>query len=329
MENKSKYLQYALHIAILGGLVYAFAKYVNGQEVLKALQAFDYGLLPFMLGLVLLYFLSKAARFVLLMNPFAAELPKITTAKAYIAGQAATLLPGGIAARAGLMKQAGVPVAESSVPVAFSSAYDQLIFLGGGLIAALFFPAARLPVAIIGGVLLVAGATLLVKPTRAFFARQAERLAARFDKEDEWQRFLSALPQMLDKKIISGSLALTLIAFGAQIGTLALTLRGLALDVPLPTIFLAFIVPTMLGRLVPVPGGVGVTEGSMVTFLTGTAGTNTDTTVAAVVIFRLAVVVLPALLGAIVYYLLWNGEEEAGGRSPEAEGALSQEQASA
>lgn len=329
MENKSKYLQYALHIAILGGLVYAFVKYVNGQEVLKALQAFDYGLLPFMLGLVLLYFAGKAARFVLLMSPFAGELPKKVTAKAYVAGQAATLLPGGIAARAGLMKQAGVPVAESSLPVAFSSGYDQLIFLGGGLVAAMFYPAARLPVMIISGVLLVASATLFYGPTRAFFARQAERLAARFEKENEWQHFLDALPQMLDRKIIAGSLALTLVAFGAQIGTLALTLRGLALDVPVPTIFLAYIVPTMLGRLVPVPGGVGVTEGSMVTFLTETAGVNTDTTVAAVVIFRLAVVVFPALLGAVVYYLFWEGDEEGGDRAPESETQLTQEQASA
>jgi uncharacterized protein (TIRG00374 family) len=81
----------------------------------------------------------------------------------------------------------------------------------------------------------------------------------------------------------------------------------------IPTLFLAFIVPTMLGRIVPVPGGVGVTEASMVGFLTSTTQLDTNTTVAAVAIFRIVAIVIPVILGAMVYYFFWKGEDEING----------------
>lgn len=310
MENKAKYIKYGLHIAILIGLVWAFVKYVNGEEVVKALQNFNYIYLPFMIALSLGYFLLKGARFVILMSPFTKNLKNRLIYKGYVAGQPATLLPGGIAARAALMNQIGIPVSQSSVPIAVHSGWDQVVFLLGGLIAAFWFPAARTPVLIIFGVLAVIGLLLFIPTTRQWFAAVAERIAKRFDFEEQWQRFLDAIPAVFTKKIILACFGITVLAFAMQIIMLGLTLRGLELDVPIPTIFLAFIVPTMLGRLVPVPGGIGVTEASMVGFLNATAQINTDIAVAAVAIFRIVAIVLPAALGAVVYFLFWHGEDE-------------------
>lgn len=321
MQNKSKYLKYGLHVAILIGLVWAVVKYVNGEEVLTALQNFDYIYLPFMVGLALAYFLIKAARFVLLMSPFTEKLPNRLIYKGYISGQAATLLPGGIAARAGLMNQIGVPMAQSSVPIAFNSVWDQVIFLLGGLVAALWFPAARLPVFIILGVLSVIGFLLLLPQSRNWLANRAEQIAQHFDYETQWHRFLDAIPQIFTKKIMIGCFLMTVLAFAMQIIVLGLTMRGLDLDVPIPTLFLAFIVPTMLGRLVPIPGGIGVTEAGMVGFLTSTAQINTDTTVAAVAIFRIVTIVIPAAVGAFVYFFFWKGEDEVGAQSADNEQA--------
>lgn len=315
MENKSRYLKYGLHLAIFIGLIWAVVRYVNGQEVLEALQNFNYLYLPVMLALSLAYFLLKAARFVLLMNPFTENLPKWVIYKGYLSGQAATLLPGGIAARAGLMNQVGVPLSQSSVPVAVHSGWDQAVFLLGGLVAALWFPAARTPVFIILGILAVIGVVLLVPAARGWLADLAERLARRFDYEAGWHRFLDAIPQVFTKRIVVGCFVITIVSFALNIIILGMTLRGLDLEVSVPTLFLAFIVPTMLGRLVPVPGGVGVTEASMVGFLTNTAQLNTNTTVAAVAIFRIVTIVVPAVLGAIIYYFFWKGEEEVDGRT--------------
>lgn len=310
MKNKGKYLKYGLHIAVVIGLVWAIVKYVNGQEVLSALQNFTYLYLPFMLAFSLGYFFLKALRFLLLTSPFAGDLSKWVILKAYISGQAMVLLPGGVAARAVLLHQAGIPVSESSVPIAFDSGWDQAAFLVGGLIAALWFPLARLPVLVILGVLTLIAVLLLVPATRNRLAEVPERIAERFDWTEQWHHSLEAFPRVLTKKIMVGSLLITAVAFVMPIGLLWLTTQGLLLEAPIPTLFLAFIIPTMLGRLVPIPGGFGITEVGMVSFLTATAQLNTSSTVAAVAIFRIFSIVVPAVLGAFVYFFFWKGEDE-------------------
>jgi uncharacterized protein (TIRG00374 family) len=310
MDTKGKYLQYALTAVIIIGLIWAVVKYVDGVEVWAALEAFQYRFLPFILALSILFFLLKAWRFVVLMNPFAEDLPKLVVFKAYLSGQAATLVPGGVASRVGLMKQANVPVSESSVPVLVHSGWDQAVFLLCALIAALWLPEARQPVMIILGVLGVIALLLIVSPTRLWLAKLAEGIAQRFNREDQWQHFLDAFPQVFTRRIMMASLLITLATTVILIAILALTLQGFELSVSFPALFLAVILPTMLGRLIPVPAGIGVTEASMVSFLTTLGGLDTNTTVAAVAVFRIVTIVFPALLGTLVYFFWWRGKEE-------------------
>ena len=306
---KKNWLKYALHAAILVGVVVAAVKYLNGAEVMAALQSFKYVFAPFMLALSAGYLLLKAWRFVVLMRPFSDVDWKVVS-KAFVAGQAATLLPGGIAARAGLMKQVDVPVAKSSVPVVFSSAMDQVVFIVGSLIAALWFEAARTPVLIVLGVLALLTAVALIPTTRHWLAHIADRIAKRFKVQEQWETFLDAVPHIFTRRIMLTSLAITLVAFMLKIVTLDLALRGVGLELPYPSLFLAFILPTMLGRIFPVPGGVGVTEAGMVGFLATTTQIDPDTATAAVAIFRIATILFQALLGALVYFFSWDGEEE-------------------
>lgn len=310
MENKTKYLRYLLHFAILAGVVWAAVKYVNGQEVLEALQNFNYAYLPILLSLSLVYFLLKSWRFAVLMAPFAGNLPAIVVYKAYAAGQAAAMLPGGIAARAALLKQVGVPISQSSVPVAVHSGWDQAIFLVGALIAAFWVPQARIPVLIALGALAVIGVLLLIEQTRNWLKRQGERIAGRFDHKEQWNRFLDAVPQVFCRRIVLTSFLLTIASLAVFTLVLYLTLKGFSLSVSIPILLLSVILPTMVGRIVPIPGGLGVTEASMVGFLNGMGGLNTDTTVAAVAIFRIVTIVFPAAIGAVVYFLGWRGEDE-------------------
>lgn len=312
MNSKTKYLKYGLHIAILLGLIWAAVKYINGAEVLEALRNFDYRYLPFMIALALVFFLLKAGRFAVLLAPFSENVPALSVYKAYISGQAAAMLPGGITARVGLLKQTGVPVSESSVPVAVHSGWDQAIFLLGALIAAVWVPEARIPVLVIVSILIVVGALLLIRPSREWLADKAERISARFGHEEQWQRFLAAVPQVFSRRIVLVCFLLTIASLAAFTVTLYLTLLGFGLAVTVPVLLLSVILPTMLGRIVPIPGGLGVTEAGMVGFLTAMGQLETNATVAAVAIFRIVTIVFPALLGALVYFFWWRGEEEVG-----------------
>jgi uncharacterized protein (TIRG00374 family) len=304
------YLKYGLHFAILIGVIFAAVKYLNGEEIWSALKSFNYNFAPPILLLSTVYLLLKAWRFVLLMEPFDGDLPWLVAFKAYVAGQAATLLPGGIVARAGLMKQVDVPVAKSSVPVIFSSAIDQAIFIVGSLGAALWFEAARTPAFILLGVITAVVLLYLIPASRHWLASAADWVAKKLNGEEKWRTFLEAIPQVLTWRIMLSSFALTLLAFTAGIIALDLALRGIGLDLGYPTLFLGYILPTMMGRLVPVPGGVGVTEAGMVGFLATTSPANANELTAAVAIFRIGTVFFNALLGAIVYYAFWRGEKE-------------------
>lgn len=303
------WLKYLLHAAILIGLVVAGIKYLNGEEVLGALRRFNYTFAPFILALSAVYLGLKAWRFVFLMAPVSA-LPWGVTFRGYTAGQAATLIPGGVAARAGLMKQAGVPISKSSAPVAYSSILDQVVFIVSSLVAALFFPGARTAAFILLGVLAVLALLFFVPLTRNWMAGAANWLAGRFNFKEKWHNFLGAMREVGTLKILGITLGITVVAFSLKIIALDLVLRGLDFQLSYPKLFLAYILPTMLGRMSALPAGVGVTEAGMVGFLSSTSSIDADTAAAAVAIFRIGTVVFQALLGAIVYYLFWKGDKE-------------------
>lgn len=320
-ENKRNYLKYVLHVAILVGVVWAAVKYVNGEEVIAALRRFNYGLAPVMLVLALATLLLKAARFVYLLRPFAPDLPLLTIVKAYVAGQGATVLPGGVAARAGILKQIGVPLSEGTIPVLGNSLFDQLFFVSLGLISALWYPQARLPGLIILAILGFIALLLLLEPTRMRIGQLATSVAERFNAGDQWRNFLNCVPLILDTKILLVGLITTALAFAFFIVVLGLALQGLGISASYPELALAYILPTMLGRIVPIPAGLGVTEATMVGFLASTAGIATNAAIAGVAIFRIAAIFIPILFGAVVYFFLWRGEGEGQSEQPELESA--------
>ncbi|HET9590611.1 MAG TPA: lysylphosphatidylglycerol synthase transmembrane domain-containing protein [Anaerolineales bacterium] len=308
-NGKGKYLKYILHAAVLVGLVIAALKYINGEEVLQALRSYDYAFAPVLLALSTLYLAMKAWRFILLMRPVS-DVPGSVLFRGYIAGTAATLVPGGVAARAGLMNQAGVSVAKSGMPVALSSILDQVAFIGSALFAAFWFESVRLPVLILLGILISLGVIFLFPAPRRWLERAAAAIAKRFNFADQWKHFLRNGREVINTRTILVALAITVAGLLVQVIMLDFSLRGFGLHVSYATLFFAYIVPTMLGRLSALPAGVGVTEASMVGFLSTSAGIDPDTGLAATAIFRIATVFFQALLGALVYFFAWRGEDE-------------------
>jgi uncharacterized protein (TIRG00374 family) len=306
---KSKYLKYILHVVIIVGLIIAGIKYINGEEVLEAIKSYNYAFAPLLLALPTLYLSMKAWRFVQLMRPVS-DLPANVLFRGYVAGTAATLVPGGVAVRAGLMKQAGVSVAKSGVPVALSSILDQVVFIGTAFLAAFWFEKVRVPALILLGILLLFGVLFLIPASRRFLDRIATAIAKRLNFEKDWRNMLRSGREVINTRTILVALAITVTAFLVEVVVLDLSLRGLGFKVPYATLFFAYILPQMLGRMSALPAGVGVTEASMVGFLSSSAGIDPDTALAAAAIFRLATAFFQALLGALVYFFAWRGEAE-------------------
>jgi uncharacterized protein (TIRG00374 family) len=306
---KREYLKYILHAVIIVGLIIAGVKYINGEKVLEAIKSYNYAFAPLLLTLPALYLSMKAWRFVQLMRPVS-DLPASVLFRGYVAGTAATLVPGGVAARAGLMKQAGVSIAKSGVPVALSSILDQAVFIGTALLAAFWLEDIRIPALILLGVLLLLAVLFLIPASRAWLNGIATAIARRFHVADEWRKMLRHGREVLNTRTILIALAITVAALFVEVFVLDLSLRGLGFAVPYATLFFAYIVPQMLGRMSALPAGIGVTEASMVGFLSSSAGIEPDTALAAAGIFRIATAFFQAFLGALVYFFAWRGERE-------------------
>lgn len=309
MKGKYRYLQYALHAAVLAGLVIAGLKYIKGDEFVKALRAFHWEYaLPICL-LSLFYVFVKAWRFTRMMRHLE-NVPRRTLMRAYIAGQACTLLPGGGAARAALLKQVGVPAAETAAPLAITAFTDQMTYLLFTISAAFWFESARKPVLVFLAGLLVVSIVLGVEASRTWLLAAIGKLMGRFKLQEHWQEFLASLKDVAKPAVILGALAETIVSFAGLVLALYFAMRGVEAAVSPMTLLLAFALPTMLGRLSAMPGGVGVTEAGMVGILNSAPGITLNQAAAAVTIYRLGTVFFAALVGGMVYLLAWRGAKE-------------------
>lgn len=307
--KRSTLFKYILNIAILVGLALAAYRYLEGEEVLAALRTFNYSYAPFLLSLSAAYIVLKSWRFVPLMRQIS-NIHWGTIMRGYLAGIPATLIPGGVAARAGLMTQAGVPVEKSGAPVAFSSFLDQVVFVLSALFAALWFEPARLPSLILLSALILLGILAAIPGPRHWLARALEWVADKFNLLQKWRGFLNSVRVVGVPKVMLHTLGLTLLGIPLQVLMLDLSLRGVGLNVSLPALFLTYVIPSMFGRLSILPAGVGITEAGMVGFLVTTTGIEAEAGTAAVAIYRIVTVPFQALVGALIYFFFWRGDKE-------------------
>jgi uncharacterized protein (TIRG00374 family) len=305
-----KVLKYLLHLAILVGLVLAALRYLNSEDVIEAVRSFDprYGLL--VLAVPAVQLALKSWRFEVFLRPFGVR-RRGTVMRAYAAGQPATLIPGGIAARIGLLRQAHVPVATSAAAVLFSSLFDQAVFVVGLMVTALWFPAARMAALLTLGIILLVALLLVVPAVRGLLGRFFLWLAQRVGLSAGMEKFGTAVREDLRKRVVAGAFGLSVAAFATDVLLLDFCLRGLDLHIPLPEVFLAYLLPTMLGRLSALPaGGIGLAEAGIVGYLAGVSGIAPSVAVVAAALFRVSTVFLQALYGAFVYWFAWRGEHE-------------------
>lgn len=310
MKLRSKRLTYGLHTTILLGLGMAAHQYLNGKEVFNALRSFEYSYLPMMLGLAALYMASHAWRFVILTRPVAPDVPTGVIFRAFWAGQAATLLPGGYAVRAGLMNQAGVTLPKGAAAVAYATVLDYFFFVTASLLVALRFESVRLPVLILIACILGIWLLLRIPRVHSWTSKWVKRTARRFDLYDSWFEFLESARTIWYVKRIWLVLVMTFVNFALMVPILDLSLRGVGVTVSYPILFLAYIVPMLTSILIPLPGGIGVIEVGMVGLLVSTTGISGSVALAAVAIFRVSTTFWQAVMGTLVYIFAWRGEEE-------------------
>jgi uncharacterized protein (TIRG00374 family) len=309
VRGSRRWLHISISLAVFALLALAAWRFLDFGRILAAFEGFRWSLAGPILLLSLVHLYLKAARFVVLLRPLT-RLRAALLVRAYLAGQPATLIPGGIAARAALLMQCGLRPGAASGPILHSSLMDQVMFALATVLAALWYPGAR-PVALtileVAGVI---GGLLLLRPIRRAGGRLLHALAHRIGQGEHWDSFTSALESIHNPLTISLALLITAAAYLTPVLILQLCLLGLGYSVPFATVILCYTVPSMAGRLTFVPGGLGVTEGGMIGMLSALGGVESNSGAAAATLLRVADSFFQGVFGAVIYVFFWRGREE-------------------
>ncbi len=305
-----KRLHTVLSVIFLIGLAAAGYRYLSLDLMMQAWRKFSVGTLGILVLLPVLYLLLKGWRFVLLMRPVVEEISDATVLKGYAASQSASLLPGGFAARAAVMTQAGIPMERSVGPVLANGGMDQLVLLLSGLFLAFWYDELRVAAGTLTGLLLVVTGLLWYQRTRVWIGEKLLLLANRFGQKSKVEEFQEACWTLVDGRLFASTFGLSVLADAVSYAILCLVVASLGFRVEWWPLAAAFVIPTLLGRISPLPAGAGVTEAGMIAFMANQTAMSTNEAAAATALMRMCDVVLPALYGAAVYFLAWKGEEE-------------------
>ena len=301
--------RWALNGAVLLGLVIAGAKYLSGDQFWDAIARFRWIYAAPILGLMLAYLAIRGLRFGVALHHLSG-LDRMTAGICSVAGEGAALMPGGVMTYIAMLKQVGVKVGRSGASIAWISALDQGFFISLSLIAALWVPFARAGAIAVLSVLVVVGILLAVPLTRLWITVAWEWTLYKVHLLVWWRDGLDALEDLLDPRVMGLGLLSTLLAALLMAGALNVAVSSLGADITFVSALLAYTLSTMLGRLTPLPGGVGVTEAALVGVLHKVGGISLEQAAAATAIFRVGTTLFGAVVGSAVYALWWNRRVE-------------------
>lgn len=304
---KSLLLRILAGIIVLGAVLWFAFHQINVTETIRALKLFSWVALAEVVALALLISLFKSIRFFLLVKGANLNIGFWETLRIFIAGQAATPLPGGEAVRGMLLKKetdgSHTQIAGPIISQVFLEMGAAILILGVG---GFFYPP-LVSIAVLATLVFVVVSTLMLHPSALTYLIgpliRWPRMNAAADaviKTQTYMRHILVPPKgARDSKMIQ----IGMVALAADIvgGLLIFTIAHY-LAIPLsffPSLILYAASVSIQGIASIIPAGLGVTEGGMIGLL-GLFQISVTLGVPLVIIFRLATLALSVILGLMV-----------------------------
>ena len=288
---------------VLAVVVYAaLAFYADARALARSVAAFPWAWFAPMLALALSNYAVRFVRWQLYLRALGAPVPAGASALVFGSGLAMAVTPGkmGELLKAALLRESwGLPVARTA-PAVVAERLTDFIALYVLLLAGVFsFRDPRLDVALLVGLALIGLALAVLTSQR--LAGAAAGLIARLPGGKRIVPRLEEAHQsaalLLRPRLLAAAVGLGVVAWAAECGAYWLALRGAGAVAPSPAAatFL-YAAATIAGALSMLPGGLGVTEGSMTAlaqriFALGPAAAGASTLVVRLATLWFAVVI--------------------------------------
>ena len=295
-------------VLLLAVLIYGGFVVVTGyQEIRVTLRSFRYSALALALSLATLNYLLRFLKWEYYLARLQIQgLAKWDSLLVFLSGFVLTITPGKVGEvfkSAVLARTHGVPVARSAPIIVAERLTDVMgiivlilvgsLGFGGGLMWAGLGTAC-----VLFGLLFI----LWERPARWAFARlrrsRAKSWAARLETAHESLRLLASPPALILPTLIS------ILAWGAEGLALYVLLRGFGAQASVTTSLFFYATATLAGALIPVPGGLGVTEALIQEQLVRLAHVAQGVATASMLLVRLATLWWAVLIGFVALALI-------------------------
>lgn len=312
-----------LTIVLLGALVYAAATHLDIRLMarlfaeLSPLEVMAIALLP--MGMVT----ARAARFVVLSWP-ATRRERLAAFYGYCASQAVSAFPTGVAGRAAVVSNSGLPFAQYLVLLMTDSFFDLSYLALSTLLVAFVIPAYRTPIYLVVPLLIALVPLVAASPLRHGTKRLSFAAARRLSKVDTWKNLCRAFRRLRQSRSLVVCAALTLIANGVNLFALWCSVRAFDLQVPISTLLLSLTLPTLMGRIVFLPGsGTGVVAAGMAAVLAHSGAVNANQGAAISIVYRLIDMAMPTVYGWCLLLFVRSPGRTAGEETDDSSKSLS------
>lgn len=298
----------AVVVTLLAALLYAaFALATDVRALREAMESFAWWTLGAAVGLVLVGYALRAARWNLYLRVLGHPVPFALGTKVFLSGFAMGVTPGkvGEVVKAYYLREArGTPYAVS-IPAVFAERVNDLLavalLLGLGL---LVVPSFGLPLGILV-VGAVAVGVLVLRSER--LARLALGALGRVPRATPLAQTLGEmhanLRPLLTGRLLALATGLGLGGWALEAFAMVLLAQGLGVDLSWGACAFVFAAGSMAGVLSFLPGGLGVTEGGMVVLLLA-LGVAVAPATALTLLIRLATLWLGVVVGVVAIVLL-------------------------
>lgn len=272
---------------ILAVMVYAgFAIWADAHAVLDRVRSLPYHIFMWALALTVVNYALRFVKWSVLLRRIGVAIPNGESALIFVAGMSMSITPGkiGEVLKSVLLRDAcDVPIARSA-PIVFMERLTDL--LGLVLIAAFGisrFEYGRVPFLLVCAGLVVT-VFILQRPRWVHrilsFGDRHPRLAPLRDKTNE---IYDSTHSLLDWRVLSTTTLVSVLSWGMEAMAFHLLVEGLGGHADFALTSFIYAMSTIIGAISFLPGGLGVTEGSMIGVLgffsvfdnvaTGTAAT--------------------------------------------------------
>jgi uncharacterized membrane protein YbhN (UPF0104 family) len=284
-----------------------FSAYGNAGNVAGQLRAMPLGVLGAALLLALVNYLLRFAKWHDFLGRVGVKVPVWTSFLVFLSGLVMSVTPGklGELLKAYLLHESnGVPMVRTAPVVIAERLTDLIALLLLTLVGVLAFDH--------GGLLVIAGSTLTVGAVVVCatpgLAHPLIRLAGRFAPrlEGKLHEAYDSMRELVRPKALAWGTLLSVGAWFAECYAFYLVLSAYpGVGVSVRTATFVYAVTTVAGALSFLPGGLGVTESSMMILLQRLAtGTSRATAVAATLIIRLCTLWFAVGVGMVALGLL-------------------------